>query len=180
MKTRFSAIVVFCLAPCVAAAQVQINTAPTPGPEVGKLGYYVGTWKGHGTSEGGPSAPPGKLSSEMNCDWFAGGFQVVCRGDETSASGTRKFLDILSYDEQAKSYREYTINNEGDSEYDQGGVLAGNTLTYRVDMGSGAKRATFRYTEVRVSPVLRTYRAEASVGGAPWRVVAEGELDKVK
>lgn len=181
MTRWFSAAVglVF-LAPPLAYGQVQINHTPKPGPAEQALGYYVGTWKGHGQSMGGGFAPAGKLSSEMTCDWFRGGFQVLCKGDETSPSGTRAFLDILSYDEQAKSYREYTINNEGDSEYDQDGIFAGNTMTYMLNVGDKSRPAKLRYTEVRVSPVLRTYRAEVAVGGAPWKVIAQGEIAKVK
>jgi hypothetical protein len=147
---------------------------------VQKLGYYIGSWKGHGVSKGGPLAPAGKLSSVMTCDWFAGGFQVLCKGEETSASGTRQFLDILSYDESARSYREYSINNEGDSEYDQGGSLVGNAMTYTIDVAGGKKPVKVRTTEVRVSPGLRTYRAEIAIGGAPWATIAEGEIAKVK
>ena len=167
------------LTPCLAAGEMQMHRAPTPGPDVQKLAYYIGTWKGHGESKGGPLAPAGRLSSAMTCDWFTGGFQVICKGHETSASGTRQFMDILSYDEQARSYREYTINNEGDSEYDQGGLLAGNAMTYALDLAGGKKPVKVRYTEVRVSSTVRTYRAEIAIGGAPWTVIAQGELDKV-
>jgi len=79
--------------------------ATTP-PEVQRLGYYLGSWKGEGETKGGPFGPAGKLSSTMTCDWFAGGFHLVCRGEERGPTGTRTFLNILAYDEKAKAYTE--------------------------------------------------------------------------
>ena len=151
-----------------------------PGPEVRQLGYYVGTWEGHGETKAGPFGAAGKLSSHMSCKWFAGGFHIVCDGEETGPTGTRKFLNILGYDEQAKAYTEYSISNLGESEYDRNGSLAGNKLTYLVDQDAGGKPAKFRYVEIRVSPELMTYQAEVSIDGAPWASLAEGEIKKIK
>lgn len=53
---------------------------PKPGPEVQRLGYYLDSWRGEGETKGGPFGPAGKLSSTATCEWFAGGFQLVCRG----------------------------------------------------------------------------------------------------
>ncbi|HEX3429845.1 MAG TPA: hypothetical protein VHT03_03080 [Rhizomicrobium sp.] len=154
--------------------------APKLGPEVQKLGYYVGTWVGQGESRGGPLGPAGKLSSRMTCDWFIGGYQVICRGEETGPTGTRGFLNILSYDEKARTYTEYAISSLGDSEYDPGGSLVGNRLTYLVHQEIDGKPVKFRYMEMHASPVLMTYRAEAARGGSPWRVIAEGKITNIK
>jgi hypothetical protein len=144
------------------------------------LGYYVGTWEGHGESKGGPFGPAGKLSSKMTCEWFAGGFQLVCRGEESGPTGKRSFLNIKSYDEKAKTYREYSISSLGDTEYAQGGSLVGNTLTYIQNVDAGEKTVKIRYTEEHVSPVLMAYKAEAMIGDGPWSVIAEGKITKVK
>src|SRR5437762_8395491 len=178
MKSLFNAACFLFVTPCLAFGQEQTNQTPKPGPEVQKLGYYVGTWKGQGESKGGPFGPAGKLSSKMTCDWFSGGFQMVCRGEETGPTGTRGFLNIKSYDQKTKSYTEYAISSLGDSEHDLGGSLGGGTLTYTIDEHAGGKPVKFRYTEVHVSPVLMTYRAEAALGGKPWRSIAEGRITK--
>src|SRR5215510_10135576 len=83
---------------------------PKPGPEVQKLGYYIGSWKGEGEAKAGPFGPAGKLSSSTTCEWFAGGFHLVCRGEEHGPTGTRKFLNIRAYDEQTQAYTEYGIS----------------------------------------------------------------------
>ena len=180
MKAPLSAAVILLSAPSLALAQPQAEQTPKPGPEVQKLGYYVGSWEGHGETKAGPFGEAGKLSSKMTCEWFAGGFQVVCRGEETGPSGTRGFLNIKSYDEAAKAYTEYSISSFGENEYSQGGTLVGDKLTYLIAQDAGGKPTKFRYTEVHVSPDQTTYQAEVSVDGQPWAALAEGKIVKVK
>ena len=154
---------------------------PKPGPELEKLNYYVGTWKGEGETKGGPFGPAGKLSSSISCEKFAGGFQVVCRGEERGPTGKRTFLNILAYDEKAKAYTEYGISSFGESEYTTGGSIVGNKRTFVKDLDTGVqgKRIKLRYTEVQVSPTLYTYKAEASKDGQEWTLIAEGKITKV-
>ena len=161
-------------------AVAEPNAVPKPGKEVQELAYYVGSWEGHGETKAGPFGAAGKLSSHMSCKWFDGRFQIICEGEETGPSGTRKFLNVIAYDEETKAYTEYSISNLGESEYDKGGSLVANKLTYLVDHTSGGKSAKFRYTETRVSPALMTYAAQVSIDGAPWAPLAEGEIKKVK
>ena len=155
---------------------------PKPGPEVQRLAYYLGTWRGEGETKGGPFGPAGKLSSTMTCDWFAGGFHLVCRGEERGPTGKRTFLNILSYDEKAKAYIEYGISSLGESEYSTGGSIVGNKRTFVKDLDSDVegKSTKLRYTEVQVSPTFYTYQAEASKDGGPWTVIAEGKVTKVR
>jgi hypothetical protein len=180
MKALLIAAAILLSAPSLAFAQPQADQTPKPGPEVQKLDYYVGTWEGHGETKAGPFGEAGKLSSKMTCDWFAGGFQIVCKGEETGPSGKRGFLNLLAYDEKAKAYTQYSISSFGETEYDQGGSLVGDKLTYLLDQDAGGKPAKFRYIEEHLSPVLMTYQAEVSVEGQPWMVLAEGKIAKVK
>src|SRR5262245_41189178 len=131
-------------------------------------------------TKGGPFGPAGKLSSTTTCEWFAGGFQLVCRGEETGPTGTRAFLNIRAYDETAKAYTEYGISSSGETEYNTGGSIVGNQRTFVFNSEVDGKPAQFRYTEVQVSPKLFTYQAEVSVDGGPWTAIAEGKVTKVE
>ena len=153
---------------------------PKPSPEAQKLGYYVGTWEGHGEFKGGPFGPPGKLSSKFTCDWFEGRFQVVCRGEEHGPTGGQNFLNIKSYDEETKTYTEYSVSSLGSTEYALGGSIVGNRLTYIRDVGEAASPVKIRYSEEHLSPNLLAYKAEASIKGGPWRVIAEGQIKKIE
>jgi hypothetical protein len=152
---------------------------PKPGPEVQKLGYYLGTWKGEGETKGGPFGPAGKLSSTTTCEWFEGGFHLVCRGEENGPTGKRTFLNIRGYDEKTKGYTEYSISNLGESEYNTGGSIVGNKRTFVFEMDAEGKHIKFKYSEEQVSPTLFTYKAEASIDSGPWTVIAEGKVTKV-
>jgi hypothetical protein len=61
-----------------------------------------------------------------------------------------------------------------------GGSIVGNRRTFVWDSNAGGKLAKFRYTEIQVSSTFYTYQAEASMGGGPWIVIAEGKVTKVK
>lgn len=155
--------------------------SPTPTPQ-SELAYYLGTWRGEGETKSGPLGPAGKLSSTMTCDWFSGGFHLVCRGEERGPTGKRTFLNILAYDEKAKAYTEYGISSLGESEYSTGGSIVGNKRTFVKDLDSDVKGkpTKLRYIEVQVSPTFYTYQAEASIDRGPWTVIAEGKVTKVR
>jgi hypothetical protein len=178
--TKLLSIILLLLVPGHGISQAQTAQPPKPGPEVQELAYYVGTWKGEGEAKAGPLGSGGKLSSSQTCEWFAGGFHVVCRGEETGPTGKRTFLNIITYDAETKGYTEYGISSFGESEYNKGGSIVGNKLMFLWDGDAGEKPAKFRYTEVHVSPMLYTYKAEASVGNEPWTVIGEGKITKVK
>jgi hypothetical protein len=152
---------------------------PKPGPEIGKLAYYLGSWRGEGEAKAGPFGPGGKLSSSTTCEWFDGGFHLVCRGEEHGPTGKRTFLNIRAYDEKTQAYTEYGISNLGETEYNTGGTIVGNTKTFAFDMNIEGKPTKLRYVEVQVSPTLYTYEAAASTDGGPWAVIAEGKVRKV-
>jgi hypothetical protein len=180
MNTSNRVVIFLLLASCLAFGQTPTDQIPKPGPEVQKLDYYVGKWKGEGETKGGPLGPAGKLSSQMTCERFTGGFHVVCRGEETGPTGKRTFLNILSYDQEKKAYTEYSISSFGESEYDQGGSFAEGKLIFILDGDAGGNPSKFRYTEQQMSPDLYTYQTEASISGAPWTMIAEGKITRVK
>src|SRR4029450_1262328 len=164
------------------ASPIATTPAATGMSPTNRLAYYLGTWRGEGETKGGPFGAAGKLSRTMTCDWFAGGFHLVCRGEETGPTGKRTFLNILAYDEKAKAYTEYGISSLGESEYSTGGSIVGNKRTFVKDLDSDVKGkpTKLRYTEVQVSPTFYTYQAEASKDGGPWTVIAEGKVTKVR
>jgi hypothetical protein len=175
MKSAFAAAIILAFVSASAFAQAQ--QAPKPGPEVARLGYYVGTWRGQGETKAGPFGPAGKLASKIACGWFEGRFHLVCRGEETGPTGTRAFLEIRGYDARAKAYTGYSISSLGDTESVSGGKFAGDKLVFLL---SGGKGVRIRYTEAHVSRDLYTYSAEASIGGKPWATIAEGRIVRVK
>ncbi len=179
MRTTTSLVAALLAVPSLAVAQPQPQSRRRS-TEVEKLGYYVGTWEGHGETKRGPLGSAGKLASRQTCNWFAGGYQVICHGEEQGPSGKRQFLNVLAYDDSSKAYTEYSVSSRGEAEYDRGGSLVGRTLMFIVDSDAGGKPAKFRYSETHVSQNRYTYRAEVAVDGGTWAELAEGVIVRVK
>jgi Protein of unknown function (DUF1579) len=178
-KLLVIAIALAVVAPCLAQT-AQTPQPPKPGPEVHKLGYFVGTWKSEGEVKvGSPSNPAGKFSGTETCEWFAGGFQIVCRGEDTGPLGKMTFLDILSYDVEAKVYIGYFISSRGETESDTI-TVTGNTWTSTWEGKEAGKPEKVRYTQVQESPTSYTFKVERSVAGGPWTVIEEGKGTKAK
>jgi hypothetical protein len=173
MKRLLVILVVLAMAlPCLTQAQ-----PPKPGPESQKLAYFLGMWKAEGELIGGPSA--GKFSGAGPCEWFDGGFHVVCRREGTSPEGKHTDLQVFAYDAEAKAYTLYGITSRGITLFAKGS-LSGSTWTWLWEENSDGKSTTYRITQVPVSPTYYTFKVDYSVAGGPWTVIEEGRATKVK
>src|SRR2546423_15436050 len=82
MTYRALAAVTLLVAPALSA---QAPAAPPkPGPEVQKLAYFAGRWSEVADMKASPMGPGGKATVSSSCEWFSGGFFLVCRSDGTN------------------------------------------------------------------------------------------------
>ena len=101
MKRSVLVVMLLLLAvPCLAAGQPQTPAPPTPGPEIQRLGYFVGTWK---TDSG----------ETVTYEWFTGGFSVIGRVENSGPEGKSSELRIMTYDPDAKDYTHYRVTSMG-------------------------------------------------------------------
>jgi hypothetical protein len=91
----------------IAVAAQQPAGTPKPSPEHKKLAAFVGTWKNEAEMKASPFGPGGKMSLTETCDWFTGGFSIVCHTETTGFMGDLKTLTVLGYDPEDKVYRFY-------------------------------------------------------------------------
>ena len=88
--------------PCLAFGQAQTVPPPKPGPEVQRLGYFVGTWKYAGKVL---TDPKGTYEGTQTWEWFPGGFSVVGKAEGTGVSGgPQNELMIMGYSNTDKFY----------------------------------------------------------------------------
>jgi len=168
---RLLVIVLLVLAvPCLAFGQAQTVQPPKPGPEIQRLGSWVGTWK----TESGPS------SSTITWEWFVGGFGLVGREEGTGPAGKYSYLRVMTFDSVEKVYTHYLITSLGPGGALAKGTVAENTWHWEWDGMVSAKPAKDRFTVVEVSPTATASKVELSVAGGPWTVTAEGKGTKVK
>src|SRR5574340_622422 len=104
-------VVVACLPLALAVCPV-FAQAPTakPGPEVQRLGYFVGRWSLAGEFK---TEPLGKYAGTMACEWFEGGFVLICKGSSDGVRGAGSEMHILSYSAQDKAYNWYSVGTMG-------------------------------------------------------------------
>ena len=79
------------------AALAQAPEAPKPGPEHKAMDFFAGTWLAEAEMKPGPFGPGGKMTSRDVCEWFEGGFQLVCKGRGTSPMGPMSSMGVLAY-----------------------------------------------------------------------------------
>ncbi|HEY7501839.1 MAG TPA: DUF1579 family protein [Vicinamibacterales bacterium] len=151
---------------------------PKPGPEHKPLQYFVGKWKTDAELKPGPLGPGGKMTSVDTCEWFAGGFHVVCRGDGSGALGKMSSLGIMAYSAQEKNYTFYGIDSMGNADLSKGSKN-GNTWTFTATSTFGGQTFQSRFTIVETSPKEYTFRWEQSADGKKWAVLMEGKSTKV-
>ncbi len=163
----------------IAVEAQQPAVAPLPSPEHKKLAAFVGTWKDEAEMKPGPFGPGGKMSLTETCDWFTGGFSIVCHTETTGFMGDLKTLSVLGYDAEEKAYRLYEFNSMGWSSAAKGSA-AGDTWTFDGESRMGGKLVKNRATIKLPSPDSATMKSEMSVDGGPMTLVMELKGIRVK
>jgi hypothetical protein len=158
-------------------AQDKKMEAPKPGPEVKKLGYFVGSWNTTGEGKQNPFMPAGKMTGSTKCEWFPGGFHVVCRDTGKGPMGTMHGLGIMAYNTEDKVYTYSGADSSGMSTAAKGNV-DGNNWVYTSEDKMGGKTFHGRYSMVTASPDSYTFKYEMSEDGSNWTTLMEGKSTK--
>lgn len=155
--------------------------APKPTPEHKKLGYYVGKWTAEGEMKPNPFAPGGKFTSADSCEWFEGGFAVVCRSEGKGPMGPTKGLGIMSYSAEEKAYTYYGVDNSPMVMASvPRGTVQGDTWVYDDEAKMGGKSVKSRFTMKVGSPTSYTFKWEMLGEDGSWKPITEGKATKVQ
>ena len=165
-----------------AAIAADPPAAPKPAPEHEKLGYFVGHWTMEGTVKDSPMGPGGKMQSRDHCEWFDGGFAVVCKGKGSGPAGEMTNLGILAYSSEEKAYTYYGIDNSGMVQMTvPRGTHDGDTWTYTDESKMGGKMVKSRYVIKEVSATSYTFHWDVQGNDGKWSTLVEGtETKKAK
>jgi hypothetical protein len=169
-----------------AAALVLISSAALtqpppmkPGAEHKRIGYFAGQWTYQGEAKASPIGPAGKMSGSETCEWFAGGFQLVCRSKGTGPRGAVTGQAIMSYDPGRKAYTYYALSSLGDNIFVRGQV-DGKVWTWLDETTVEGKAMKIRATVTEETPTSYTFKLEASFDGGPMTVIEEGKSTRGK
>lgn len=154
---------------------------PKPGPEHQKLGYFVGKWTTSGEMKptGIPDMPSGKFTSKDTCEWFEGGFNVICRSEGSMPTGPSKGLGIMGYNAEEKVYTYYAASNDPmNMATVPHGTVQGDTWTYTDESKMGGKLIKSRYVIQVKTPTSYTFKWELQGSDGAWMTVMEGSSTK--
>lgn len=177
-RTLLGCIVIGVVAPALLAQGP--GGPPRPGPEVKKLEYFVGRWTSTGEMKPGPMGPGGVMRVSNTCEWFQGGFHVVCRSQGTTPAGPTQGLGIISYNPERKHYSYYSIDNSGMPPDPVRGSFSGDTWLWEGEGTMGGQQIKGRYTMKVVSPDEYSWTWEMQMAGQPWTTVATGSDKRAK
>jgi hypothetical protein len=163
----------------IAVLAQEPGDALQPSAEHKKLGVFVGTWNDEAEIKPGPLRPGGRMSLTESCEWFTGGFSIVCHTETTGFMGDLKALSVLSYDSEEKVYRFYELNSMGRNSTAKG-IVDGDTWTFSGESKMGNKLIKSRFMIKMPSPDSATMRTEMSVDGGPWTLLMELKGTRVK
>jgi hypothetical protein len=174
-------VVVAGAALAVAGSAALAQEAPKPGPEHKKLEYYTGKWSSESEVKANPFMPAGKYTSSDSCDWFQGGFAVVCHSEGGGPMGPMKSVGIMGYSAEDKVYTYYGIDNSGmvPTSVSKGSVQ-GDTWTYTDESKMSGKLVKSRYTIKQLTPASYTFKWEMQGEGGAWSTLMEGKSTKAK
>lgn len=162
-------------------AAAEAPPKPKPGPEHQRLGYFVGQWKGEGEMKPSEWGPGGKVSSTEKCEWFQGGFSVVCHSDGQCPMGPMKSLGIIGYSAEDTAYTYYATDNSGMTMSTvPHGTLQGDTWTYLDDSMMGGKKVKSRVVIKELSPSQYTFAMDMQAPDGKWNRMMESKYTKVK
>ncbi len=145
--------------------------------EIERLAFFAGRWDLAGEAKATPLGPAGKSTGTIQCDWFTGGYQLVCLGDATGPTGRTHGLGIYRWDPDARAFSYYGIESTGFGGPAKG-TVSGKTWTFLFDLKAGGKPLRLRSTTVEESATAMTWRDELSTAGGPYAVVGEGRMQK--
>lgn len=161
------------LASVVSVARAE-DKAPKPGPEVERLGFFVGKWKTSGEMKETPFWPAGKYSEKATCEWFAGKYSVVCKIKGKGPMGPMEGLGIMGYSTEEKAYVYYGVDNSPMAWTSvPRGTFADGVWTYDDESRMGGKMVKSRY--VMKQDGKKSYTSTWSILGedGKWLVAME-------
>jgi len=166
------------LSSSLAVAQAPVGP-PKPGPEHQRLGYFVGTWHGEGKINQNSFMPAGTFASDDRCDWFEGGFAVVCYSKGTGPTGPTASLGIMGYSTEEKVYTYLGVENSpmAMTSVPRGTVKDG-AWVYEDESKVGGKVVKSRYLLNETSPSAYTFKWELLGDDGSWQTIVEGKFTK--
>jgi hypothetical protein len=161
-------------------ASAWAQMTPTPGAEVKKLDYFVGTWSVDGTIAEGPWGAGGKFTSTSTSEWMPGKFFVEGHADfkmPPELGGEGKGTSYLGYDANENVYTYDEFNSQGRRVNSKGSVT-GDTWVFASTQNYGGQDIQQKRTIKILNPTSYSLKFEVSVDGTNWMTFMDAKATK--
>lgn len=155
--------------------------APKPGPEVKKLGAFVGKWTSSGETPKDVMGPGtgGKFTGTQTCDWVSGGFAVLCHEtDEGAGMPKSTGVGLLAYDAESKSYVYSGVDSSGMVTTSHG-TVSGDTWTWSNKGTMNGQAMEMRFTLKFTSKDAYDFKFEGGPDANSLKTMMEGKETRV-
>lgn len=125
----------------------------------------------------GPMGPGGKFTWTETCEWFEGGFAVVCKSAGSSPMGPSTGIGIITYNPGEKVYSYYGLDSRGNAGYSKG-TVGGDTWSFTSEGTFEGKAYKSRFTLKETSPTSHTFKEEMMADGNTWTPMFDGRATK--
>lgn len=172
--TLFAAALAFLV--FAAGVQAQTMQAPKPGPEVKKLGVFVGHFTQTGEAKPGVMGPHAmKISGTEDCRWTAGGWALLCTGASKMGGMKSTSTALMYYDASDKMYHYHEVGSGGDVG-ESTGTFDGDTWTWN---GKGFMGGKEMYSKFVMTDVSKSGYEWTMGAGESESSIQEGMTGKV-
>jgi len=179
MKQKVVVALITMLACAVLASAQTTEQEPKPGPELQKLGYFIGTWDSEGQMKASMFGPAGKVSNVTRREWILGNFFYLTHHEEKNPAGKHEVLSITGYDPEKKVYVTYSFSLGGTVSHSEG-TLVNNTWTWNASFDMNGKTINTRTVIMPTSATSYDFKWEVAPNGNDWTTVQEGTAKKVR
>ena len=162
------------------AASAWAQMGGSPGPEVKKLDYFVGTWTTEGTIAPGPWGAGGKVTATGTSEWMPGSFFVQSKSESKmppELGGDSQAVMIMGYDTQQSTYTSDRFSSQGQHQSSKG-TLSGDTWTWTSSANYGGMEIQQKMTIKTLSPTSYTMKFEISMDGKTWMPFMDVKVTK--
>ena len=128
-----------------------------------------------------PMGPAGKLSMSDTCEWFQGGFAVVCNSQGKGPAGPTKSIGIMGYSTDQKVYTSYGVDNTAMAMMTIAkGTVQGDTWTYTDEGTMGGQPYKSRFVLKIASPTSYTFQWDLLGPDQKWMPIMNGTSTRAK
>ena len=153
------------------------TAAPTPGPELQKLAYFIGTWHAEGEMNVTMFGPAGKVTNVTRNEWMLNKFFYLTHHEEHNPSGTFQMVSVTGYDPEKKKYVQYDFDMQGGTGRTEG-TFDGTTWVWTSEFNANGKTIKSRGTTKPTSATSYDFTWEIAPEGSDWVLVQKGKATK--